>query len=238
MRSDLALLFLGTILSYPLGLWLREPWLLPVLNAAPAYAVLVYRLRRGERGGAVRAMLWWAATLALAGTVLFIWWPLPLEPVVYHGAEYRAEMFHWIRTGQGAEGNIRLFLPQHLLHLAAFVLLGLATASVGAIAMGAMLMNYMSFYVASLARAGVTPWAVILLGWQPWAIARVGAFCTLGVLLAEPLVFRLFPQAQVRLKTMGRGAYVVAAMSGILADWFLKALLAPFWGHWLRGLLP
>ena len=30
----------------------------------------------------------------------------------------------------------------------------------------------------------------------------------------------------------------MAAMSGILLDWFLKALLAPLWGKWLRALLP
>jgi hypothetical protein len=35
-----------------------------------------------------------------------------------------------------------------------------------------------------------------------------------------------------------RAAYIVAAMSGILADWFLKFLLAPTWGRWLRALLP
>jgi hypothetical protein len=30
----------------------------------------------------------------------------------------------------------------------------------------------------------------------------------------------------------------VAAMSGLLTDWFLKFLLAPTWGQWLRALLP
>jgi hypothetical protein len=238
MRLDLVLLIAATVLSYPVGLWLRVPWLLPLLNALPAYAVLVHRLRRGERGGAVRAMLWWAVTLALTGTILFVWWPAPIGSLVIHGPEYRNEMLEWIRTGRGAEGSLRLFLPQHLLHLAAFIVLGLATASAGSILMGAVLMNYMSYYVASLARAGVPPWAVTLLGWQPWAIARVAAFCTLGVILAEPLVFRVFGDARVRMKTTPRAAYIVGAMSGILADWFLKALLAPTWGRWLRGLLP
>ena len=238
MRNDLALLFATTILSYPIGLWLGQPWLLPILNALPAYAVLVNRLRRGERGGAVRAMLWWAVAVALTATVLFIWWPQPVAPAVYHGAAYKAEMFQWIRTGRGAESSIRLFLPQHLLHLGAFVVLGLLTASVGAIVLGAALMNYMAYYVAALAKAGVPPWAVALLGWQPWAIARIAAFCTLGVLMAEPLLFRLFPGARVRMKQTGRGAYMVAAMSGILADWFLKATLAATWGRWLHKLLP
>ena len=238
MRLDLGLLFVATILSYPIGLWLRLPWLLPVLNALPAYAVLVNRLRRGERGGAVRAMLWWAVAVALTATVLVVWWPRPVGPVVFHGGAYKAEMFQWIRTGRGAEGNVRLFLPEQLLHLAVFILVGALTASAGAILMGAVLMNYMAYYVAALAQSGVPPWAVTLLGWQPWAIARIAAFCTLGVLLAEPLLFRLFPGARVRMKPNGRAAYIVAAMTGILSDWFLKAMLAPTWGHWLRRLLP
>jgi len=238
VRNDLVVLVLATIVSFPLGLWIGHRWLLPVLNAAPAYAVLVNRLRRGERGGAVRAMLWWALTLGLVGTICLVWWPQPVNDVVWNGASYKAEMFRWIRTGRGAEGNIRLFLPQQLLHIAVFVTAGLASASVGAIVMGAGLMNYMSFYVASLARAGVPPWAVTLLGWQPWAIARVAAFATLGVLLAEPLLFWLMPAAEARMKKSRRAPYVIAAMSGILADWFLKSLLAPTWGLWLRKLLP
>jgi hypothetical protein len=238
MRNDLWVLVLATIVSYPLGLALGQRWLLPVLNTVPAYVVLVHRLRKGERGGAVRAMLWWAATLALVATVLFVWWPGPTGSVVLHGPAYKVEMFHWIRTGEGAEGTPRLFLPQHLLHLALFVALGFATASLGAMLMGSVMMNFMAFYVASLARAGVPPWAVTLLGWQPWAIARVSAFCVLGVILAEPLVFRFFPTARLKAKARGRAPYVVAAMTGILADWFLKALFAPTWGHWLRALLP
>lgn len=238
MRNDLAILLLATLVSYPIGLGLGHPWLLPVLNALPAYIVLVHRLRKGERGGAVRTMLWWAATLAVVGTLSFTWWPEPTAPLVVNGPEYKAEMFEWIRTGQGREGSPRLFLPQHLLHLAAFVAIGLVSVSAGAIVMGALLMNQMSFYVAALAKAGVPVWGVTLLGWSPWAIARVAAFATLGVLLAEPLFARVFPAARTRLKAAGRGAYVMAVLSGILADWFLKALLAPYWGRWLRALLP
>ena len=114
-------LIAATVLSYPIGLALRQPWLLPLLNALPAYIVLVHRLRKGERGGAVRAMLWWAVALAILGTLAFTFWPQPLDAVVVNGPEYKAEMLHWIKTGQGREGSPRLFLPQHILHLAAFV---------------------------------------------------------------------------------------------------------------------
>ncbi len=70
MRNDLIVLILATVATYPIGLAIGRPWVLPVLNALPAYVVLVHRLRKGERGGAVRAMLWWAATLAIVGTVV------------------------------------------------------------------------------------------------------------------------------------------------------------------------
>jgi hypothetical protein len=236
VRNDLIVLLLGALVSYPLGLWLRQPWLLPALNALPAYVVLVHRLRKGERGGAVRAMLWWAAAAARGHRRLRV----VAQPIGsrLNGPEYKSEMFNWIRTGRGDEGSIRLFLPEHLVHLGAFIVVGLGTGSAGAILMGAALMNYVSYYVAALAKAGVPPWAVTLLGCQPWAIARVAAFATLGVLLAEPLVSLVFPSAKEKLKASTRAAYVVAAMSGILTDWFLKFLLAPAWGRWLRALLP
>ncbi|MEE8218896.1 MAG: hypothetical protein V3S03_08025, partial [Vicinamibacteria bacterium] len=75
MRNDIMVLILGTVVSFPLGLALGLPWLLPVLNSLPAYIVLVHRLRKGERGGAVRTVIWWAAALAIAGTACLSLWP-------------------------------------------------------------------------------------------------------------------------------------------------------------------
>ena len=232
----LLVVVVAALVSYPIGLLIRQPLVLPVLNTAPAFVVMALHLRRGERRSAVIAMLVWAASLALFGTLSFVLWPRPVGELVLNGPAYRDEMFRWIRTGQGAEGSLRLFLPQHLLHLAAFVVTSLATASVLSMAMGAALMNYMSFYVASLARAGAPAWAVVFLGWQPWAICRVAAFCVLGVVLAEPLLSRLVSYPYPGLRASGR--LLLWAAGGILADWVLKATLAPWWGLWLRGLLP
>jgi len=179
-------------------------------------------------------MLLWAAALAVGGTVSFALWPTPVDGLVLNGPAYRDEMLHWIRTGEGREGSLRLFLPQHLGHLGAFVALCLPTASVLGILLGAVLMNFMSFYVASLARAGVPAGAVVLLGWQPWALCRVAAFCVLGVVLAEPLLGRFRPLA----RSGPRRRYVLAAALGLLADSALKAALAPTWGALLHGFLP
>src|SRR6266702_2332253 len=128
-RREVAALVVAALLSYPLGLALGSPWLLPLLNTAPAYVVLTRRLGRGDRAGAV-------------------------------------------------------------------------------------LMNFMSFYVASLARAGVPAGAVVLLGWQPWALCRVAAFCVLGVVLAEPLLGRLRPLARAG----SRRRFLLAAALGLVAD--------------------
>ena len=229
------LVVLAAVLSYPIGLALGVPWMLPILNAAPAYAAMVTLLRRAEPRRAVVVMLVWAAALALAGTFTFAVWPRSPGALILHGPEYRDEMFAWIRTGAGTEGSPRLFIPQHAIHLAAFVVLSLATASLLSITMGAVLMNYMGFYVASMARAGAPIWAVVLLGWQPWAIARVSAFSVLGVVLAQPLLGRLTKGlAPMRVSR----PLVIAAAVLLLVDVVLKAMLAPTWGLALRQVLP
>lgn len=232
----LAQVVLATLLSYPVGLLLDVPFLLPVLNTAPAYVLMARRLREGRRGEAVTAMLAWAACLAVFGTVIFAAWPTDPGPRIWNGPEYREEMFRWIRTGEGSESRPSLFLPRHVLHLAVFVALSLLTASAVSMVGGAVLMNYMDYYVASLARAGAPAWATVLLGWQPWAICRVAAFVTLGVALAEPLLHRLLRYPYAGLGS-GRRLIVLAA-GGIVADWVLKAALAPFWERWLRAALP
>jgi hypothetical protein len=232
---ELVVLVVASALAYPLGLWLGSRWLLPALNTLPAYLLMARRLRLGDRAGAVGAVLLWAFTLAVTGTLSFSLWPSDPGAVVLNGPAYREEMFGWIATGQGSEGSPRLFLPQHMTHLAGFVVLSLASASALSILMGAVLTNYMNYYVASLARAGVEPLWVLLLGWQPWALCRVTAFCILGVVLAEPLLARLGRAPRPSLRELR--PWLLAAAGGILADWALKAALAPTWGLELRALL-
>jgi hypothetical protein len=234
--TALTLLVVGlTMLSYPLGLLLGVRWLLPVLNTLPAYVVMVRLLRQDRRREAVVVTLAWAAALAVFGTCSFALWPTPPDDLVLRGVEYRDEMFQWIRTGEGREGHLRLFLPQHLGHLAAFAALSLASGSALSMIMGAVLMNYMSFYVASLARAGVPLSHVILSGWQPWALCRVAAFCVLGVVLSEPLLKALGWLRRPPLE--GTRPYLLAAAAGLVLDVVLKATLAPLWGERLRPFL-
>ena len=238
IRRDAVWLVCGIAISYPIGLALEPRFLLPVLNALPAWWVMARRLRKGDLRGAILLMLVFPAALAVFGTLSLALWPTVdgLTPAVFHGPQYREEMFHWIRTGVGSEGDWRLFLPLHITHLVGFVLVSLLTGSLVSITGGAVLTNYMDGYVASIHRAGAPLWATVFFGWQPWALCRVAAFCILGVILAEPVLSRV-----LRFETQpwpNKRPWVLAAFGLILADWVLKATLAPTWGRVLASVIP
>jgi hypothetical protein len=168
--------------------------------------------------------------------------------LVLHGPAYRDEMFEFIRTGTGAESDPARFVPMHLRHLALFVLLALPTGGLLALAMGAALVGYMSYYVGALVAAcpgSLLPWVA---GWPPWAIARVLAFVLIGVILAEPLLAVTrrqtgAPAAAVRRGFVDAGGPRFARRAGLVAvlllaiDLVLKAWLAPAWAGLLRGCL-
>jgi len=238
LRRDAVLLLGAIALSYPLGLALEPLYLLPLLNALPAWWLMARRLRSGDLNGAVSLMLIFPVALAVFGTLSLALWPTAdgLIPGVFNGREYRDEMFLWIRTGVGSEGDWRLFLPMHITHLVVFVALSLMSGSLLSIVGGAVLTNYMDGYVASIHRAGAPLWTTVLFGWQPWAICRVAAFCILGVVLSEPLLSRWF-QYPAR-PWLEKRPWVLTAAGLILADWILKAALAPTWERVLRANIP
>jgi hypothetical protein len=101
---------------------------------------------------------------------------------------------------------------------------------------GAVLTNYMNGYVASIHRAGAPLWATVFFGWQPWAICRVAAFCILGVVLAGPVLSRVLRYPAPPWKSVRPWVLIAAVL--ILADWTLKATLAPTWGRILNSAMP
>ena len=222
-----------TIGSYGAAVALGLPLLTPLLNTAAAYVVMVRRVKRGEVDAALGLMLVWAVSLGVSATVAAAWWPDASSRAFFNAAAYRDEMFAWVSTGVGRETQPGAFVPQHLLHVTIFVGLSLISASALSMLMGAVLMNYMGFYVGSLAvRSGSHFWTA-LLGWHPWAIVRVASFVTLGVVLSVPGVAR----ATGRPWTLGRHPRLLgAAVAGLVLDLVLKWLLAPAWQPLLKRL--
>jgi hypothetical protein len=217
---------LATVLSYALAWAVGVPLLVPVFNTLAGFPFMVAALRRGDVGLAVGRMLLWALTLAACATLLSYAQPWRTDTLFLHGAAYRAEMFGWVMTGRGAESDPSRFLPQHVLHAAAFMVLALASGGVLALAMGAVLMNYMGHYVGALAAASAHPIVTMILGWHPWAVVRIVSFVAIGVTLSAPLLSRL---GGFRIGWRDARRVLFIALGGLLVDVVLKWLLAPAW---------
>lgn len=222
----------GTALSYGFAVPLGVPVLVPVLNTVPAFLFMIGSLRRGRTGEAVARMLMWALTLGVCATALGYWRTTDTGRLFLHGEAYREEMFTYLRTGVGPEGDIRLFLPQHVWHATVFSALAAATGSLAAMPMGAALMNYMGFYVGALAAAGARPLELVALAWVPWALVRIASFVVLGVVLAGPVCGRIVGFSY-RLSDQRR--WIALAGTGLLLDAAMKWAFAPAWREMIRG---
>jgi hypothetical protein len=222
----------GTALSYVVALLLNTPALVPFLNVVPAFPFMIASLRRGRIGEAVWRMLVWAAALAVCATALSYFNTTEAGRLFVRGETYRREMYEYLLSGFGPEGDIRRFLPVHMAHAAVFCALAIGTGSLLAMPLGALLMNYMAYYAGALGAASANPWLTMSLAWAPWALIRVASFVTLGVVLGAPVLARLFG-FEYRLRDRTRWIGVAAA--GLAADVALKWALAPAWREMLRG---
>ena len=217
---------LSTVASYAAGWAIGSPIVMPLLNTLAAFPFMIAALRRGQLRVAIVRMLVWALAMAACATLIGYARPWEAGRVFIRGDAYRTEMFTWVMTGRGAESTPSAFIPQQLGHAALFIALALATGSVLAMPMGAVLMNYMGTYVGSLAAAGRRPLTTALLAWHPWAVVRIISFVTLGVVLATPLWSRLL---RVRIERREARRFVGFAAAGLVLDIVLKALFAPAW---------
>lgn len=225
------------ILTAPIAVWagvrIGQPVLMPIITALPAILVFADRIHAGRLGAALGLMVLWATASSASVILITQWDPTGAEAAIWRGAAYRDEMFTWIRTGIGAEGSPRLYLPQHALHYGVFLVLSALTAGLAGLLLGAILLNYMSFYVGSLflndAGADST-WTLVLMGWPIWSILRVIGFIAGGVAMAW-----LFQSAIRRLRDKpGRwpgqaSHYLSLSLALIILDALLKALLASHW---------
>ena len=236
VQSPFVYLFL--LLSVAISIWLgflaSNRYLLPFLNIAFAYPVLFTLLAENQRGKAFLTMLFWALCMGVFMVIGALRDPVAAAASIFHGTAYVQEMFHWIKTGEGAEGNPLLFVPIHLLHIVSFCILSAISASFLSLLMGALLMNYMAFYVANVIQASHYSGVAMWMGWHPWSVIRIISFVVLGVILGEPMVCKLTGRDY---EYTGARPFMWAAIGGLILDVLMKSLLAPWWGIMLRRLL-
>jgi hypothetical protein len=214
-----------------IGLLPGGRWALPLLGPLTLYPAFAERVRRRDYLGAWSLGLLWALLLSAGVCVLVALRPGAAGEAILHGEPYRKEMFGWIATGEAPENHPAVFIPIHLLHLVAFLLLTWASAGYLGLALGAALVGYMSYFVGSYAVASAHPILGAVAAWVPWSVLRVFAFVLLGCLFARPLlVRRAWPFALPEYQLMALAA------SGLLVDILMKSLLAPSYGIFLRHL--
>jgi hypothetical protein len=227
-------LALATILGTVLGFILSIRFILPLLISVPVYILMINLLKQGERKKAVVYMLLWALILGLVMTFACYLYPEKSEGLIIRGSGYRNEMFDWIKTGIGKEGTPSQFIPEHLLHLGVFIALSLVTISAASILFGTILMNYMAFYVAQLMLHTDNKFLVFIVGWHFWSLFRIAGFVILGVVLAEPVLHRVF-KYKWRLKDTR--PYLMTAALLIILDMTCKAIFAPAVGEYVKKLV-
>jgi hypothetical protein len=219
-----------TPLGFAAGMYIGNKWLLPLISSLLFFPVFAIYLSAKRRGTVFLLSLLWVIMLSLMMILTTLQNPRQMEELTLGGTAYTAEMFAWIKTGEGAEGSPALFLPQHLINLLAFVAATALTGGFGGLLLGTILLNYMNFYVGMLALNGDHPALLAVLGWPPWAVLRVVGFVLLAVALAEPF-WNLAGREKRPLSL--RWSYLWFGLGLVVLDVALKWLLAGSW----RGLL-
>jgi hypothetical protein len=208
------------------GVALGSTWLLPALNAAFAWPLFLENVRRERRVEALQEMLFWALSMTFAGILVSYAFPDQAGRAIFRGQSYLEEMFAWIRTGVGPEGDPSIFVPFHVRHLLLFAALTLVSAGLLGLVMGAVLLNYMNFYVGHLYATANDPVAVALFGWPVWSILRVVGYIVLAIPLTEITLALLSRRPLHRPALL---TFTLAGLALLAADLVLKAALAPTW---------
>jgi len=200
---------------------------LPVASAALFYPVFIWLISRRQFQRAYIVTLAWAFFATLALVLLSILLPERMAPRILNGVAYRNEMFIWITTGIGPEGNPSQFIPQQLRHLVIFSALSFVSVGLLALVLGAVLLNYMNFYYAALIASARNPLPMVLLGWPVWAMLRVAGYISIGVAVSGFALSVILKEEKPDRGRLSR--YLPVGGVLIISDMLLKAALAPLW---------
>lgn len=223
---------IGTGVAIILARWSHSKAFLPIFMTLVIYPIYAMDLTQGRRDLAIYHVSFWMFVSSV-WVILFVQADASqMAKIVFRGIAYRDEMFRWLLTGEGPEGDFRLFFPEHMKHLGIFCVSAFLTAGVWALAFGAILINYMNFYVGSLLLHAHHPLIVMLFGWPIWSLARGFGFILIGIALSEPLLSQLF---RFRFNIRRSFCFFAYGFVFIVIDIFLKIVLATFWRELLRS---
>lgn len=233
-RVVYVVVFLGTLLTTGLPVFLGQRFCLPLLNGLVIAPLFIWALRAGRPRRAVELGLFWSLcqTAAMLAATLLL--PEQTTIVVLRGLDFRTEMLAWVNDGQGSPGLASEFVPRAAGNYAIFSGLSLVTGSIGGLIFLASLLNTYNFYVATLVQQVVNPLLLIVLAWPLWLIVRLIGYLVTGAVLAEPVaVLDLRPQWWSRW-WRDRRRLLVIGIGLVVMSLLLQLILAPLWPSLLR----
>jgi len=227
----LAFAFLCGMVGFRVGWRVGNRIALPIAQAALGWVAFLLAWSIVGTGWAAVSVLFWALGTTLASIYVFLGHPKETDERVVRAASYRASMLEWLQTGDGPESRLRETAQQHLREAIWYTAAAVATANLGSIAMGAVLLNYMNAYVATLLRAATRTPRVLLLAWNIWSLVRVASYVLIGAAAAAPML-RLWGWNSDTRATFALG---VSGAAGVVLDLALKLTLSRPCGRLLAG---
>lgn len=218
----LALGFLAGVVGFRVGWRSNSRAALPVLQGVLGWGA--FALAWGFVGPAWAAASAgsWALGTTIVSIYVFCGRPGETDARVARAREYRAQMIEWLSTGRGPESAPVRTAVSHLRELIWYLAAAVATANLASLVLGAVLLNYMNAYVATLLRAARRTGDVLLLAWNVWSIVRVASYVALGAAAATPVL------SLAGLPVSGDVSKRLAAAggAGVLVDLVLKLALS------------
>jgi len=214
--------FLCGVVGFRIGWRIGRRVALPLVQAALGWVAFVLAWTTVGVAWAAASVEAWAIGTTVASVYVFLGHPREADERVMHAARYRAQMLAWLETGRGPETRPLETAGRHLREVIWYTAAAVATANYGSIAMGAVLLNEMNVYVATLLRAAKRMGRVLLFAWNVWSVVRVAAYVLIGASAAAPL-FRL---AGWRADAGSVWALAVCGAIGVVVDYALKLALA------------
>ena len=214
--------FLCGVVGFRIGWRLGGRVALPIAQAASGWTAFLMAWAVVGAGWAAASVASWALGTTIASVAAFLRHPEDTDRRVLRAASYRASMLTWLETGVGPERHPVATARQHLREAIWYTAASIATANLASIAMGAVLLNYMNAYVATLLRAATRMPRVLLLSWNLWSIVRVAAYVLIGAASAFPIA-RL---AGWRADAATVKAMAAAGAAGVVLDLGLKLVLS------------
>jgi len=115
--------------------------------------------------------------------------------------------------------------------LGLFAAAALVSGGLGALFLGAVLLNYMNFYVAALLSASAHPLFACVFAWQPYAMLRVVGYILVATAATEASFGAV---ARYRPSWRKVASYAAIGVALLVLDVIVKAAAAPAWARALR----